>query len=310
MSFILLLLSVNILFITSCKESTLNENEIDFSINDTSIITKIQIYNADNLLKIEKTNDNWKLNDLYSVEISKLTRLFNSISLIDLKSPLPENAIEPVKSKIINQTYIEIYSNENLLKAYYLGDYVQNSGNYMMMKNAENPYIVYIPSFDFDLRFNFNTDYKEWMNKEIFSYNANEIKSIAYTNNILSESFYLEKNEDGFHVYKNNLSTELENLNVENIEYYLTHYNKVPFMDFFVNYDNTTLDSLKNENYEFCFEIENTSGKMVKLEAYSLNILGKKDKNKFLGILNDKELLLAKYYDFDLLMKNYTYFLK
>lgn len=297
-------------FLSSCKESTLNKSDTDFSIEDTASITKIVIKNSEDTLYLEKNNNEWNVDGQYVANISEVKRTLNTLNLITLKSPLPENAVNSVAEKIKNQTNIEIYFGDKIVKSFYLGDYSSNSGNFIMLKDAELPYIAYIPTYNFDLNLNFRTDLKYWMDKVIFHYKPSDISEIILNNYSLNESFYLKNDNDKYILKENQNSEKLLNINQDNIVYYLNHFENIKFINSFENYDQSVVDSLINITPIFEIQITDKNNMITDLKAYSLINNDQIDKNSFIGLVNNEEIILAKFYDFDLLMKNYTYFIK
>ena len=238
-----------------------------------------------------------------------IKRALSTLLLLELKSPLPENAIAIISEKITNQTYVEVYSNNEIIKSFYLGDYNSNSGNYIMLKNAEKPYIAYIPTFDFDLRENFSSQAKQWMSKVVFHYKKDEIKELQLTNYKYNEQFFLKIENDKFILKKDKNSGIIQNVDIGNVEFYLSHYENIQFLDFFDNYSQSVTDSFLQQTPIFEISIVNSNNQTVNFKAFELINNNQKDNNVFVGIIDEKDLVLAKYYDFDLLMKNYSYFL-
>ncbi|MBN2893814.1 MAG: DUF4340 domain-containing protein [Bacteroidales bacterium] len=294
---------------SSCNESTLKKTETNFAIKDTSLITKIIITSNNEQLTLEKKNYSWLINGKFIANKTEIDRTLITLNLIELKSPLPENAIETVLKKIKTQTHVEIYDKEKVIKSFYLGDFSNNSGNIILLDESETPYICYIPTFNFDLRLNFNLDEKSWMSKVIFHYSSDEIKQIKLTNNDLNEGFCLNIENNNYTVSQTCNSDEFNNVDKDAVSHYLSYFENVTFVNYFENYEQSTIDSLLKETYSFEIQIIDTNNEQIELKAYPMIFENMKDKNNFVGLLNKKELILAKYYDFDLIMKNYTYFL-
>ncbi len=307
---ILLICILHFTIFFSCKNNTLNKNETDFSIQDTSRITKIIIFDSKNELIIQKQEQNWYINEKIIANSENITRIMNTIKHIKLKSPLPENAILIVKEKILNQTKVEFFDNNQKLKSFYLGDYVKGLGNYIMIDNSETPYIAYIPTYDFDINLNFSTDIKNWTTNVLFSYTDNQIKEIRYLNYKFHESFCLQiKNTDSYFIGENCDNLSQINYITENLEFYLSQYYNVKYSKLIENSEIIDFQDLKNDDIIFEMEITDIHNITQKIVAYDYFNQGILNKNEFLIVLDEK-IYIMKYVDFDLLMKNYTYFLE
>ncbi|MBN2663477.1 MAG: hypothetical protein JXR68_07480 [Bacteroidales bacterium] len=307
-TFCLSLLSV-LFIVNSCSHSTIKDSEINFALSDTSVIDSIVIIN-DEILVVSKHDNNWIVNGAYNVGQSSIERLLNSIRLIKMNSPLPENAISAISSKIKDDIFVQIFSDNRLLKAYYIGDYISGSGNYYMLNNVNVPYIAHIPSYDFDLRNNFSTDVKKWLSTTLFCLKKNEISELFVKNFETGDEFFLKNANNFFELYASKNSGIVQNAIDDKILFYLTRFENVVFDDFFYNIDNQTIDSLISREPIFEIDITKTNLSKINFKAYYFNYQGVADKNKFLGLIDNNLVVLAKFYDFDLLIKDYKYFLE
>ncbi len=85
------------------------------------------------------------------------------------------------------------------MKAYYIGGVPQDErGNYFIMDNADQPYVVHIPYFVGNLRTRFMLTEDQWRDKAIFAERSSEIKSISVRYPAQEdESFIVERNDEG-----------------------------------------------------------------------------------------------------------------
>ncbi len=297
-----------IFIIVSCNESTINKEETDFAVSDTALIDSIIITHS-KTTTLSEQNGMWLVNNTFTADKKNIERLLNTIRLIKMNTPLPSNAVKNVKKSLKKGVLIQIFSEKERLKTYYLGKYIKNSGNYIMLKNADKPYIAHIPSYNFDLKKNFVNDLKYWQSTVLFNQKIKNIKQVFVKNYEKNGQFYLTKKENKFSLSKSK-NTEIKNVKNEKILIYLKRYEKVEFEKFIYNYDKKFLDSLKNSNPIFEINLEQTNNKTINFKAYAIIKDNRKDKDKFIGLINEKDLILASYYDFDLLIKDYKYFLK
>jgi len=298
-----------LLIVNSCSHSTINKSETEYAISDTSQIDSIVIKNNDTLVLL-KQNGTWIVNGAYNADEVAITRLFNTIRLIQMNSPLPENAIDIVSKNIKEEVLVEIYIKNKLQKSYYVGKYIAGSGNYYMLFDAKKPYIAHIPSYDFDLRTNFSTDVKKWQSTTLFSLSSNQINELYVKNNENESEFLLKNNGNEFVLYKNKLLYEFNSVSQDKILYYLSRYENVEIDKFFYDVDTQAIDSLNSLEPLFEISIIKTNFTTINFKAYYLIFNGKQDNDKFLGLIDNKELTLAKFYNFDLLIKDYNYFLE
>ncbi len=297
-----------LLSVFSCTNSTIKSSKIDFAIKDTSLVDSVLIKGADTLI-LSKNLGTWFVNNTYKADNQKVNALLNSMKLLDLNSTIPKNGVDLISKQIKNDVLVEIFSKNKIIKSYYIGKYIEGSGNYLMLADAEIPYIVHIPSYDFDLRKNFTTDIKQWKSLILFNFKINQIKNIYVKDNINNSEFYLSNNIDNFELSLRPNSSIITDANQDKIENYLSRYKNVKFEKFFYNVEQTTIDSLLNETPIFEINIKNNTNKQINFKAYYFKNNNDISKDKFIGLADNKDLLLAKFYDFDILIKDYSYFL-
>lgn len=294
----------------SCKNSTISKAQTDFAVSDTSIVTKIIILNGSDSIILSKNISKWYVNNVFSANINKINNLLSTLFLLQIKSPIPEDAFASVKTKLFNNTRVIVYSNKNIINDFYIADFVNNTGNYAMTSKKQIPFLIYLPSYNFDILKIFSTDIKTWQSKILFEFESSKINSIFLRNYQYDETFYILKKDNEFEVYQSKIDQNKKDKNSDNIERYLSYYKNVEFVDFYENQSKNILDSLKNEIPIFELEIQNSEKQNINFKAYKIENNNKIDNTKFLGMINNNTLVIAKYYDFDLLLKNYTYFVK
>ncbi len=290
-----------IFFLSSCQNSTINKKISDFAVQDTSKVDKIIISDQNDTLILERDSTNWRVNSLYKTNSQSIKLLLQTISLVQMKTPLPENAIEKITEKLRKSTKISIFSQKKQIKCYYLGEYIEKSGNYAMLCQSK-PVIIYIPSYDFDLHKTFNIEEKYWQSKILFNLQPSDIQEIAVTNYKKKTYFCLSRDSsDNFLLYKDESKTHATKPNNEAVNFYLSHFQNVPFQKFL---NDISADSLYKLNKIFTISVRTKSGNSIKIESFAIS----NNDVKFWGLINKKSPISCKYYDFDLLIKDYEYF--
>ncbi len=310
---VIVLSSVAVFFIISSNSSSIKKSEVDFRINDTSLIKKIVILEGEKKIVLYKKANFWRLNNIYSVNNLTIKNILLSFTLLELKTPVPKNAKNSLYKKLKNSKKVIVYDkNNNQIKSFFVGKQTTNkTGNYMLLEGVENPYIIHIASIKEDLNFYYNTDEMFWRDKTIFRYKISEINQIEviYPKND-TKSFVIQKEKKGAYFLKNNLKSEDGiSANKENAEYYLSHFSKVNLEKFHKNNEQNFIDSLNLLEPEFIISITDKNNITSNIKAFNKIENNQIDTDYFIAIFNNKEVIIAKYYNFDLLLKSYKYFL-
>tara|TARA_B100000700_G_C14958442_1_gene815168 strand:- start:244 stop:1188 length:945 start_codon:yes stop_codon:yes gene_type:complete len=123
-------------------------NEKNFNLSHTENIDKIIMSDkAGNIMKIEKEKSQWVINNKYPVWKRQIEYTLSVMEDIRIKSSVSEKKTEFVLQNIATEgVKIEIFNGEKKIKSYYIGGNTSDHhGTYMIMENAENPYILHIP---------------------------------------------------------------------------------------------------------------------------------------------------------------------
>ena len=188
---------VAIAVIAGNRYSTLEDSESDFAVRDTSTITKIFIADKNvNSVLLERTESGWIVDEKYATNFRLVEVLLETLHNMKVKSPVSlasrDNVIKRLatigkKVEIYQMVYridlfdkIKLFRHEKLTKVFYVGDATQNSlGTFMLMEGADQPYVVYLPSFRGFLNTRFTPKPDDWKSHVIFNNTLANIKSIS-----------------------------------------------------------------------------------------------------------------------------------
>jgi hypothetical protein len=193
---VFLLVMVAVIILVTYRNGTLDKRESDFSVQDTATVTRI--FMADKQLKkvdLQKTKKGWLLNRKFPVSSEMMKMLLGTIQSLKVKAPVSlasrDNVITRmaaigIKVEIYQDDYrinlfdkIKLFKHEKLSKVYYVGDATQNNlGTYMLMEDASQPYIVFIPGFRGFLYTRFSTNADDWKSHVVFDDRLIDIEQV------------------------------------------------------------------------------------------------------------------------------------
>ena len=195
LSSVILFFFVYLIYVNNIKQKKIAEK--DFAVENIESIEKIFLSDrkGTNLTLIKEENG-WKINNSYKVRNDAITTLLNTIREIKIQRPVSNSSYNNViKQLATTGVKVEIFY-KNKIKTYTVGgSTTDHLGTYMLMENAENPFIVHIPGFNGFLspRYGiqgYELDLTNWRDNTIFQINAEEIEEITLTNNIdINKSF-------------------------------------------------------------------------------------------------------------------------
>lgn len=162
--------------------STLNPQEADFSIADTSVIDKLFIADksGQSILLEKQAPGQWLVNKQYTARGDAIEYVLSTLLRMEVKAPVPRPAIENIKKQISTTgKKVEIYSKGKKLDVYYIGGgTIDSRGTYVIKEKAKVPYIVHIPGWEGYLSPRFFTSIEDWREKILIRLNPDSIYEI------------------------------------------------------------------------------------------------------------------------------------
>ena len=113
----------------------------DFAVSDTASISKIFIADMKgNSINLDKTENNWQINNRYKVKNNSMEIILQTIKNISVQRPVSESRYNKVIQDLAtNGVKIEIYQNreQKPTKIYTIGSNTSDhSGTYMLLKKS------------------------------------------------------------------------------------------------------------------------------------------------------------------------------
>ena len=319
--------------------STTDKELSDFSIKDTSSVTKIFLSDMNkNSVKVVKIKPGeWIVNDKYPVRNDNINTIFKTLIWIEVKEPVPTQHLEQVNARLAAiATKVEIYQNvyrinlfnkiklfphEKLTKTFYVGDATSDQmGTYMLMDKSKKPFITYMPGFRGYLTTRFSCRENDWRTPRIFNSKLGEIKSIAVD--------FVENPENSFKIINNKDRTftlfatdkglhKINGFDTLNVLNYMSSFENINF-EAVIN-QLSKKDSIVKSTPFHILTLETFSGEIQKIktfhkwaitsEEFEDNSSSKYDKDRLYALINDgKDFVLIQFYVFDKLLRPLSYF--
>lgn len=279
------------------------DNEKKFSISEIEKIDKIFLSDRKgNNITLQKDNNIWTVNNKYNVRNDAISTLLSTIQKISIQRPVPETGYNNViKQLATTGVKVEIYYN-NKIKTYTVGGSTSNHlGTYMLMANADNPYIVHIAGFNGFLspRYGiqgYELDINNWRDNTVFKIDTELISEISLID--------LQENNKSFTIKTKPLL--LIDINNNDIKYdldkvikYLNNFSQLNSE----NFKGNDID-ISNEKLIYRLKIIHNN-KVDVLEAYTFSKINNNSNNskpnveRMYARLNNGEFLLIQNYVFN-----------
>lgn len=314
-------------------KSTLDKTDSEFAVADTSLVTKIFIANKKNYsVVLERTEKGWILDDKFPTNGHAVDLFLGTLSRIKVKAPVPiaarDNIIRRlssigIKCEIYERSWrinlfssIKLFPYEKLAKVYYVGDVTpDNLGTYMLMENAPEPYITYIPGFRGFLTPYYSPKVDDWKSHQVYKHKLSDIKEVSINfPDKPEESFKVDVAKDGnYYVTKTNDNSQVVRYDTLKMLNFLTSFNDLRYESRLNNLlPIVKVDSIVHSTPLFELNVIDNENDTTEVIAFKKNELSKEvrdeaywklipmDQDRFYGFINDGEdFVLLQYYVFD-----------
>jgi Domain of unknown function (DUF4340) len=309
------------------SNSTIKKELRDFAVKDTSSIDKIFMADrqGSTVLLERKSKAEWIVNNRLEARQDGINSLLTAVASMEVRSPVGKNLYNnTMKLLASNSIKVELYSDEKLLKTYYVGhSSMDNLGTFMYLEGSTVPFIMHIPGFNGYLSPRFFTSETSWRKRTIFAYDPGKIKSVSVSDLIFPDSsFIMQRQGDSAYVVTTSSGTNLEPLNREKVITYLINFKNISYESI----DERLLEGVKDsllkagpfKKVAVALADGTTKEAVLYRRPITENSLSKEDAmgnplpfdrdNLYAKLANDTAWFLCQYYTWDKLLKTPGYF--
>lgn len=313
-------------------KGTITESFSDFSISQPSTVNQIILKKSNSSILLERqVSGEWLVNGKYPVNENALKSLLYTFKNIDIKEPVGKTEQEKTIKELSEKGLLcEIYQDNQLVKAYYVGNETAGrTGTQMVLLDLETrepiakAFVTYIPGVESNVSSNYFIEERAWRDRTVFKYDPANIRSVKLEVPLYPEAGY-ELSLKGDGAYQLSLlSTKqiLSNIDPSAVKQYLSYFEQLNFERFESDITPAQLDLLVKSQPLNILTVTDTAGKTNKVQFYPLknvkNILDTDGKplkfnpERMLALLdNGKDLVVVKFFEFGKVMPPAAYFVK
>lgn len=158
--------------------------DANFTFKDTSVIGKIFLVDNDgkSILLERGKNNRWTLNKTFPAMPMQVVNILTCLKMQTALKPVSEKEHDRVIKLLAGlSTKIEVYDLKgNKMRSFYVAGQGSNyHGSYMIIENAQQPYLVEIPGFDGYLTPRYTTEFNDWRSRTQIELPADSIASVS-----------------------------------------------------------------------------------------------------------------------------------
>jgi hypothetical protein len=310
-SLIALLIIFIILYFVFIHKSSGKIHEYSFTLEDTSLITKILISDNQTQTEISKTDGSWMVNKSFYASqpaIKQLFRIFKNLDISGLVSDTQSDSI----NRLLKEQGIRLsfWKEHKLIREFWLGNFDEDKNATLMLNDEDLAAYLVIPGLTKNIRKFIETDPVFWRNKLIFSFRPDEISRIELKDYYsINNSFIINKLDHHYHLFDH---TNAEITFDENkLMRYLSYYANIHFESIAVVYNSDTQDSILAQKPVYQIKVTGINTQPIELTLFQKmdGQTNSPDLNFLYGALNGrKPVMIISYFQVDPVLKGIGYF--
>lgn len=333
---VIILGSISFWFIINNKKGTIKETLRDFAVADTAAVDKIFLADKKGntcTLERDPSGKGWTVNGKYQVRSDAMQMLLETMKRVDIKEPVGKKAQDNViKQLAADAIRCEIYTQNKLIKAYYVGTYNQEmTGTYMIlmdpetMKPSAKPFLTYIPGFQGYLTTRYITEEKLWRDRTALQYIPSDIVSVKLEipgNPELGYELKVKGNNDYEIIMLSGKQEKLQDVDPLAVKQYLSYFQQVNFESLDLAMSQREIDSTLKSAPLNILTVTDNKGKANRIKFFArkpkkehrTDAEGKEikfDQDRMNALLEStNDVAIVQYYVFGKMMPPADYFRK
>jgi len=308
---VLLIILLGVVYMVR-NRSPFGKSQTLFSTNPRHEITRVEITSEGKKLTLEKSGNEWKVNNKYEARNNTVSFLIDILKEMKIKSPVSEELFEKeIVSRNVKPVRVRVFDGNRHLRSFLVFTTGSNIyGNIMKRRPGAKPFIVSVPGLESDIGSMFTTDEHFWRPYIIFNTLPSQISSVTVENlTDPGSSFRIEINSGRFNLYCGD--SLLTGWNPLRLRRYLSYFTMVPFERWAMEQTGDKKKKIEDRQPLFRISLASTDGskKYLTLWEKQLDSNGTKDTDRLWGKIGESDgILVIRYFDIDPVLKKKAYF--
>jgi hypothetical protein len=285
-----------------------------FAIDPEVEITRIDLFQGDKKLSLEKSGESWRINKKDLVRKNAVLFILRTMREMKIKSPVSVEIFDnEIVKKKIDPVRVNVYEKRKMVKSFFVYKTGSNIyGNIMKIKASSKPFIVYIPGYEDNIGTHFIVNELFWKPYVVFNLLPSQIDyvKLEYFNDTTS-SFIINYNKKVFSL--SDFRKDISGWDTLKVKRFLTYFTSIPFEIWAFDLPENEKKIIESGLPLFRISVKQSLGKEIILTVWgkwNLTDGDKKiDSDRVWAKTNLRdEIFIMRYFDLDPVLKKRAYF--
>lgn len=310
---VFILLAVLLIFFFK-NRMPFGKSNTSFAVDNKVEITRIDFFQEENRLSLEKSDERWLINKKDEARKSAVSFIIRILKEMRIKSPVSGEIFEnEIIKKQIKPVRINIYSKRRLVKSFFVYKTGSNIyGNIMKLRATSKPFIVYLPGYEDNIGNHLVINEQFWKPFMVFKLLPSEIESVKFEDMSDTASTFIINCKNRIYTFSDGrrVITGWDTLKVKR---YLTYFTAVAFDTWAFDLSEEEKRNIESESPLYRITVKQTDAPEKTLTIWersgSVYSGNKKDTDKVWAKTNFQDgIFIMRYFDLDPILKKRTYF--
>jgi hypothetical protein len=294
--------------------SPFGKSNTSFAVKPGTEITRIDFFQSDNNLSLQKSGESWTVNKNKVARKSAILFLNRTLKEMKIKSPVSS---EIFRDEIINKGVIPVkvvvYERRKLVNSFFVYKTASNIyGNIMKMKASSKPFIVYIPGYEDNIGAHFTLNELFWQPYTVFSLLPSEIVSVEFDNYTSTDGFFrIACKKNKFSLSDRN--RDLSGWDTSRVKRFISYFTSIPFETWAFDLTEDEKKQIESQSPLYRVNVFKATGGNVGLTIWEKRIkidgTEYKDTDRvWARIDGTNNIVILRYFDIDPILKKKSYF--
>jgi len=285
-----------------------------FSVEPDILVTRIDLFQGDKKLSIEKSGEYWLINNKDEARKTAILFILRTLREIKITSPVSAEIFDKeIISKNIDPVKVNIYAKRRLVKSFFVYITASNIyGNIMKIKPASKPFIVYVPGYEENIGTHFIVNDLYWKPYSVFNLLPSQIDrvKVEFPDDTTS-SYIVNYDKKIFSV--SDLKKNISGWDSMKVKRYLTYFTSIAFETWAFDFPESEKKTLDSVPPLIKISVKESQGEEIVLTVWEKWSFAdgnkKKDSDRVWAKTNNRdEIFIMRYFDLDPILKKRSYF--
>jgi hypothetical protein len=313
--FLVFIVLIVLLFFFFRSRIPFGRSNTSFAVDDKAEISRIDFYQGDKRLSLEKSGGRWLMNNKQEVRKSAIAFILRTLREMKIKSPVSAGIFEnEIVKKQVDPVKVNIYKKRKLVKSFLVYKTGSNIyGNIMKIRPSSKPFIVYIPGFEDNIGANFILNELFWKPYLVFNLLPSKIESVRFESlTDTSSLFIINCRKQGYSLSDG--KHEIAGWDTLKVKRYLSYFTAIAFESWAFELAGNEKNNIGSDLPLFRINVKPWDAREISLTIWekwtTVNGEKRRDTDRVWAKTNFQDsFFVMRYFDLDPILKKRSYFL-